>query len=107
MPIVALPYCPPSLSLSQAQSEYREGDPEWCSDDQVSHETQAKVLGIRLLSSWLVGLESDFEHFSSPVFRLLDMILAHDGDLQGEDNIRQELSQNHESWIQCLLLLLL
>ena len=35
----------------QAQLEYKEGDPEWCADDQVSYETQAKVLGIRLLVS--------------------------------------------------------
>ena len=72
----------------QAKEEYSEGDPEWCSDDQVSYETQAKVLGLRLLVSWLVGLETDFEHFASPVLRLLDMVLAHDGDLQGDDHIR-------------------
>ena len=54
----------------------------------MSYETQAKVLSIRLLVSWLAGLQSDFEHFASPVFRLLDMLLAHDGDLQGDDNIR-------------------
>jgi sister-chromatid-cohesion protein PDS5 len=75
------------LVEDRAQLEYREGDPEWCSDEQVSFETQAKVLGIRLLVSWLVGLESEFEHFASPVLRLLDMVLAHDGDLQGDDNI--------------------
>ena len=72
----------------QAQLEYKEGDPEWCADDQVSYETQAKVLGIRLLVSWLVGLKPDFEHYASPVLRLLDAVLAHDGDLQGDDNIR-------------------
>ena len=83
-----LPPPPPSPPLFQAQEEYREGDPEWCSDDQVSYEAQAKVLGLRLLVSWLAGLESDFEHFANPVLRLLDMVLAHDGDLQGDDNIR-------------------
>jgi sister-chromatid-cohesion protein PDS5 len=75
------------LVVDRAKEEYREGDPEWCSDDQVSYETQAKVLGLRLLVSWLVGLETDFEHFASPVLRLLDMVLAHDGDLQGDDHI--------------------
>lgn len=75
------------LVVDRAQLEYKEGDPEWCADDQVSYETQAKVLGIRLLVSWLVGLKSDFEHYASPVLRLLDAVLAHDGDLQGDDNI--------------------
>ena len=99
-------------SFTQAHLEYREGDPEWCSDEQVSFETQAKVLGIRLLVSWLVGLESDFEHFASPVLRLLDMVLAHDGDLQGDDNIRYCIHISHSlcrkiclsvfvSWSQC------
>ena len=54
----------------------------------MSYETKAKVLGIRLLVSWLVGLTSDHEHWGSPVLRLLDTVLAHDGDLQGEDNVR-------------------
>lgn len=76
---------------SQAQSEYQEGDPEWCSDDQVSYETQAKVLGIRLLISWLVGLQADFERYANPVLQLLDTVLTHDGDLQGDDNIRYNL----------------
>ena len=72
----------------QARAEYKEGDPEWCPDDQVSYETRAKVLGIGLLVSWLVGLKTDFEHYARPVLRLLDTVLAHDGDLQGDDNIR-------------------
>ena len=73
---------------AQAQAEYREGDPEWCPDGQVSYETRAKVLGVGLLVSWLVGLKTDFEHYARPVLRLLDTVLAHDGDLQGDDNIR-------------------
>lgn len=76
---------------SQAQSEYQEGDPEWCPDDQVSYETQAKVLGIRLLVSWLAGLQSDFERYANPVLQLLDTVLAHDGDLQGDDNVRYDV----------------
>ena len=76
---------------SQAQSEYQEGDPEWCPDDQVSYETQAKVLGIRLLVSWLAGLQSDFERYANPVLQLLDTVLAHDGDLQGDDNVRYDM----------------
>lgn len=30
-------------TLTQAQQEYQEGEPEWCEDDKVSYETQTKV----------------------------------------------------------------
>ena len=30
-------------TLTQAQQEYQEGEPEWCEDDEVSYETQTKV----------------------------------------------------------------
>ena len=89
-PLTLPPFLPPSIppSLPQAEGEYQQGDPEWCADDQVSYEAQAKVKGIRLLVSWLTGLQSDYDHWASPVLRLLDTVLAHDGDLQGDDNIR-------------------
>lgn len=47
-----------------------------------------QVLGIKLLVKWLLGLASDHEKSSTPVLRLLTTVLAHDGDLQGEDNVR-------------------
>ena len=72
----------------QDQDEYREGEPEWAPDDQVSYEIQVKVQGVRLLVNWLTGLKSEWDHYGSPVLRLLDTVLAHDGDLQGEDNVR-------------------
>jgi len=43
---------------------------------------------MKLLVCWLLGLQADHEKSSHPVLRLLDTVLAHDGDLQGDDNIR-------------------
>ena len=43
---------------------------------------------MKLLVCWLLGLKSDFEKSSQPVLKLLSTVLAHDGDLQAEDNIR-------------------
>ena len=48
----------------------------------------SQVLGIKLLVKWLLGLTSDYEKSSNPVLRLLTTVLAHDGDLQGDDNVR-------------------
>ena len=63
----------------------------------------SQVLGIKLLVKWLLGLTSDYEKSSNPVLRLLTTILAHDGDLQGEDNVRSVF--NHISlFIECLRL---
>ena len=47
-----------------------------------------QVFGMKLLVCWLLGLQSDQEKASHPVLRLLDTVLAHDGDLQGDDNVR-------------------
>ena len=54
----------------------------------------SQVLGIKLLVKWLLGLTSDYEKSSNPVLRLLTTILAHDGDLQGEDNVRSVFNHN-------------
>jgi len=54
----------------------------WCEDRDVTHETQAKVKGIRLLVKWLKGQDSPHKTYIQPVLRLLDSILAHKGDLQ-------------------------
>lgn len=76
------------LVVDRARGEYVEGDPEWCEDESVSAEARNKVLGIKLLVGWLLGLQAEQEKASQPVLRLLDTLLAHDGDLQGDDNIR-------------------
>lgn len=44
-----------------------------------------------MLIKWLLGLTADYEKSSNPVLRLLTTVLAHDGDLQGEDNIRLDM----------------
>jgi len=75
------------LVTDRAEQEYQEGAEEWCEDDQVSYEARTKVLGMKLLVCWLLGLQADHEKSSHPVLRLLDTVLAHDGDLQGDDNI--------------------
>lgn len=53
-----------------------------------------QVLGIKLLVKWLLGLTSDYEKSSNPVLRLLTTVLAHDGDLQGDDNVRSAFNHN-------------
>ncbi|XP_015769541.1 PREDICTED: sister chromatid cohesion protein PDS5 homolog A-B-like [Acropora digitifera] len=67
----------------------------WCEDRNVTHETQAKVKGIRLLVKWLKGHNNGEELCSRPVFktyiqpvlRLLDSLLASKGDLQQQGNV--------------------
>ena len=75
------------LVIDRSKGLYKDGDPEWCEDSSVSFETQAKVLGIKVLVLWLLGIDRNHKKLAVPVFRLLDTVLAHDGDLQGQDNI--------------------
>ena len=55
---------------------------------QLTLRSKPQVFGMKLLVCWLLGLQSDQEKASHPVLRLLDTVLAHDGDLQGDDNVR-------------------
>ena len=59
-----------------------------------------QILGLKLLVAWLLGLQSDYDKASQPVVRLLDTVLAHDGDLQGEDNIRLDTVLAHDGDLQ-------
>lgn len=67
----------------------------WCEDRDVTHETQAKVKGIRLLVKWLRGQTSNqelcsrpiFKTYIQPVLRLLDSLLASKGDLQQQGHV--------------------
>eukprot|EP00731_Ephydatia_muelleri_P031203 Em0022g717a len=75
------------LVIDRSKALYNEGNPEWSEESSVSFETQAKVLGIKVLVLWLLGIDRNHKKLAVPVFRLLDTMLAHDGDLQGQDNI--------------------
>lgn len=84
--------------LMKDRSEAADSDDSestWCEDRNVTHETQAKVKGIRLLVKWLKGHNNGEELCSRPVFktyiqpvlRLLDSLLASKGDLQQQGNV--------------------
>ena len=46
---------------------------------------------------WLLGIDQNHKKLAVPVLRLLETVLAHDGDLQGEDNIRLKVVFKRES----------
>lgn len=65
-----------------------ESESSWCDDRDVTHETQAKIKGIRLLVKWLRGQDRNHKTYVQPVLRLLDSMLAHKGDLQQQGCVR-------------------
>lgn len=68
-------------------SNSEESEDEWCRDSDVSDDTLVKIEGIKLLTHWLLGLQSDEKERAKPVFRLFETLLSHDGDLSGNGKI--------------------
>ena len=56
-----------------------ENGDEWCSDSDVSDETQTKLQTIKLLVAWLLGAVSRHTESAKPIFRLLSTMLNNDG----------------------------
>lgn len=81
------------IAVDRTKNEFVEGDKEWGDDNLISYETKVKVLGMKLLVNWLLGLSTmppgrpEFEKNCKAVLQLLDTTLTHNGDLQDVDNI--------------------
>ena len=54
-----------------------------------------QVRGHKLMVRWLLGLNNDQEQYAIPVLKLFDCTLANDGDLNGDDNVRQKLTRKY------------
>ncbi|XP_071847616.1 sister chromatid cohesion protein PDS5 homolog A-B-like [Apostichopus japonicus] len=80
--------------LMQDKTEGSKAKGIWCLDDQLSEETQGKLLAIKVLVHWLLGLRRNISGSVISTIRLLTTMLKNDGDLMERKKIgRADMSR--------------
>ncbi|KAI8502919.1 Sister chromatid cohesion protein PDS5 A [Branchiostoma belcheri] len=59
----------------------------WCEDDQVSEESQAKIIALKLIVNWLLGMKSNENSSCTSTFRLLHAMIKNRGDLMQKGSV--------------------
>jgi len=67
--------------LMKDRSKGQPTDESWCSDHMISEETNAKMMAMKLLVRWLLGVKSNTSSSGTSTLRLLYTVILHDGDL--------------------------
>uniref|UniRef100_A0A0L8I015 Sister chromatid cohesion protein PDS5 homolog B n=1 Tax=Octopus bimaculoides TaxID=37653 RepID=A0A0L8I015_OCTBM len=61
----------------------------WYADHAISEETQAKVLAMKMLVRWLLGLRNNAGNSATSTLRLLYTVIIHEGDLMERGKINK------------------
>uniref|UniRef100_T1J3Z9 Uncharacterized protein n=1 Tax=Strigamia maritima TaxID=126957 RepID=T1J3Z9_STRMM len=72
--------------LMQDRDNQRSDGDGWCSEDELSDETKAKIEGMKLMVRWLLGLKTSTNSAISSL-KLLTTVILHDGDLMEKGKI--------------------
>ncbi|KAJ8028379.1 Sister chromatid cohesion protein PDS5-like B-B [Holothuria leucospilota] len=80
--------------LMQDRTEGSKSKGIWCHDDQLCEETQGKLLAIKVLVHWLLGLGRNISGSVISTIRLLTTMLKNEGDLMERKKIgRADMSR--------------
>lgn len=75
--------------LMQDRTQGHQVHDSWYADHLVSEETQAKVLAMKMLVRWLLGLRSNAGNSATSTLRLLYTVIIHEGDLMERGKINK------------------
>ncbi|XP_078602291.1 sister chromatid cohesion protein PDS5 homolog A-B-like [Branchiostoma floridae x Branchiostoma japonicum] len=75
--------------LMQDRNEKKATTSSWCEDDQVSFETQAKIIALKLIVNWLLGMKNNDGNSCTSTFRLLHAMIKNKGDLMQKGKVSQ------------------